>query len=82
MKKDIAILLPYKEKFNIKPNNIALYQQAFRHKSNSIIQKDGFNNSNERLEYLGDAIISMIVADYLYNNYGFCFTVACHDLII
>ena len=63
-----SLLFFLKENFNIKPNNIGLYEQAFRHKSKSVIIDDCVN-SNERLEYLGDAIISMIVADYLYKKY-------------
>jgi len=63
-----SLLFFLKEKFNIKPNNIALYENAFRHKSKATII-DGCVNSNERLEYLGDAVISMIVADYLYKKY-------------
>jgi len=63
-----SLLFFLKEKFNVKPNYIGLYEQALRHKSKSVII-DGCVNSNERLEYLGDAIISMVVADYLYKKY-------------
>jgi ribonuclease-3 len=34
-------------------------------------EKDGFRESNERLEYLGDAILGAAVADYLFKKYPF-----------
>lgn len=46
------------------PKNIHLYQLAFKHSSVS-------NDSNERLEFLGDAILGAIVADYLFKKYPF-----------
>ena len=54
--------------FGFYPHNIFLYQLAFTHKSMS--QKiNGITVSNERLEYLGDAILSSIVAEYLFKKY-------------
>lgn len=47
-----------------KPKNLDLYKLAVRHSS---ISKD----SNERLEYLGDAVLGAIVADYLFKKYPF-----------
>jgi ribonuclease-3 len=49
------------------PNNIILYQKAFRHKS--VVVKD--HESNERLEYLGDAIFGSIISHYLYQRFPF-----------
>jgi ribonuclease-3 len=46
-----------------------LYEMAFIHKSASLILPDGTTVNNERLEYLGDAILDAIVADYLFRNY-------------
>lgn len=48
------------------PKNLALYQQAFRHKS-SIKETQGYVQSNERLEFLGDAILGAVVAEYLFK---------------
>jgi ribonuclease III len=58
---------------NIKPRNIQIYQEAFVHKSalKRINEKDCFRNfqSNERLEFLGDVVLSLAVTDYLYSKY-------------
>jgi len=53
------------------PNNIKLYSLATLHTSTSNKDKKGFRSSNERLEYLGDAILGAIVADYLFKKYPF-----------
>jgi len=50
-----------------KPGNIALYQTALSHRS----VKEGADENNERLEYLGDAVLSAIVADYLFKKYPY-----------
>ena len=54
--------------FGFYPHNITLYQLAFTHKSMSH-KLNGIQVSNERLEYLGDAILSSIVAEYLFKKY-------------
>ncbi len=55
--------------FGFRPKNIALYQLAFTHKSRSEENVGGYHLSNERLEYLGDAVLSLSVADYLFRKY-------------
>lgn len=55
--------------FGFRPKNIALYQLAFTHKSRSEEHIGGYHVSNERLEYLGDAVLSLSVADYLFRKY-------------
>ncbi len=52
------------------PKNLALYDQAFRHKS-IILQSEKSKESNERLEYLGDAILSAVVAEYFFHKYPY-----------
>ena len=55
--------------FGFYPHNITLYQLAFTHKSVGTKKLNGITISNERLEYLGDAILSSIVAEYLFKKY-------------
>ncbi len=50
----------------IRPGNIALYEQAFVHKSILRRRKKEYSLNNERLEYLGDAIIGAVIAQELY----------------
>ncbi len=51
------------------PYNIDLYKLALINKSASIILEDGTSINNERLEYLGDAIINAVTSDFLYIEY-------------
>ena len=51
------------------PHTIAHYQQALRHKSTAQRAGKGYLYSNERLEFLGDAILGAVVADYLYRRF-------------
>ena len=53
------------------PDNIFLYKMAFRHKSVANEISNGIKDSNERLEYLGDAILGAVVADFLFNKFPF-----------
>lgn len=51
----------------MKPGNVLLYKTALSHRS----VKETPDENNERLEYLGDAILSAIVADYLFKRYPY-----------
>ncbi|MFD2967057.1 ribonuclease III [Sphingobacterium bambusae] len=53
------------------PGNVKLYQMAFRHKSVATAIKDGVKNSNERLEFLGDAVLGSVVAELLFKLYPY-----------
>jgi ribonuclease-3 len=50
------------------PGNITIYKLAFSHKS-SQNEKSILSQNNERLEYLGDAVLGTIVAEYLFKKY-------------
>lgn len=50
------------------PSNLSLYKLAFFHRSNQELQSP-IVQSNERLEFLGDSILSTVVAEYLFKKY-------------
>lgn len=49
------------------PGDVKLYKTALTHRS----VKDNIDENNERLEYLGDAVLSALVADYLFKRYPY-----------
>ena len=49
------------------PGNISLYKTALTHRS----VREAADENNERLEYLGDAILSALIADYLFKRYPY-----------
>ena len=51
------------------PRNIELYQMALSHKSIHFKNKKGKPVNNERLEFLGDAILDAIVGDIVYKHF-------------
>lgn len=55
--------------FGFYPKNIALYRVAFTHKSMAAETVGNYHVSNERMEYLGDAVLGTAVADYLFHTY-------------
>ena len=74
------IFLPKNEKkfkaslkniLGISPKNLSLYNQAFRHNSVAKEIKEGVKDSNERLEYLGDAVLNTIIAIYLFKKFPY-----------
>ena len=55
------------KKFSYRPKNLDLFTQALTHKSYSNTRENV--ESNERLEYLGDTVIDLIVAEYLFEKF-------------
>lgn len=56
------------------PGNMRLYRMAFRHRSAAVPIKDaknGAKNSNERMEFLGDAVLGSVVAALLFKQYPY-----------
>ncbi|MBY0476931.1 MAG: ribonuclease III [Chitinophagaceae bacterium] len=68
-------ILPAKNKFesNLRnilgysPGDLLLYKTALSHRS----IKEGSDQNNERMEFLGDAVLSAVVADYLFKKYPY-----------
>ena len=54
-------------RLNIEPKVISLYKNDFSH--SSYVNEHKVKNDYERLEFLGDAVLDLIVADYLYTHY-------------
>ncbi|MBP3841679.1 MAG: ribonuclease III [Bacilli bacterium] len=54
------------KKLKIKPKDIRLYENAFSH--SSYVNEHKRKEDYERLEFLGDAVVDLVVADYLYSN--------------
>jgi len=56
-----------KKILGFRPRNLKLYEIAFIHRSATFIMPDGKKVNNERLEYLGDAVLDAILSDYLFE---------------
>ncbi|ADV42580.1 ribonuclease III [Bacteroides helcogenes] len=67
--KDRGSYLCFYEILGFFPRNIQIYQQALLHKSISIRSEKGRPLNNERLEFLGDAILDAIVGDIVYKHF-------------
>lgn len=55
------------EKYGIVPNKLKLYEVALSHSSYTNEHKDKKNY--ERLEFLGDAVLELVISEYLYKNF-------------
>jgi ribonuclease III len=58
-----------KKILGFKPGNLKLYEIAFIHRSATFTMPDGKKVNNERLEYLGDAVLDAILSDYLFEKF-------------
>ncbi|MBC7892317.1 MAG: ribonuclease III [Sphingobacteriaceae bacterium] len=66
MKKAVATLI------GSQPGNLMVYHLAFMHTSaGKEVKGRSFRESNERLEYLGDAVLGMVVAEYLFKKFPY-----------
>lgn len=64
-------LEPLEKNLNYKFENIKLLKTALTHSSYANENKMKITDNNERLEFLGDAILSLIVSQYLYKKYPY-----------
>jgi ribonuclease-3 len=55
------------KQFNITPHNLSLYEMAFTH--SSYTNEHPMDHDYERLEFLGDSILDMVIGDFLYQSY-------------
>ncbi|MCI6185797.1 MAG: ribonuclease III [Spirochaetia bacterium] len=60
-------LIKFCKSVKISFNNLDLLNQAFCHRS--ITNEVKYFKNNERLEFLGDSVLGMVTASYLYNHY-------------
>lgn len=51
------------------PAHLPLFRLAFHHRSSNPDDSSALKMSNERLEFLGDAVLSTVVAEYLFKKY-------------
>jgi len=58
-----------KKILGFKPGNLRLYELAFIHRSASFTLPNGIKVNNERLEFLGDAILDAILSDLLFSKF-------------
>ncbi len=56
---------------SLRPVNLQLYRLAVSHTSIAKENEEGIKYSNERLEYLGDAILGAVVAEFLFKKFPY-----------
>ncbi|WP_232058368.1 ribonuclease III [Nibribacter ruber] len=69
--KDKAFVNAITQITGMAPDNLHLYQLAFTHTSFVRLNLKGNQETNERLEFLGDAILGAVVAEYLFKKYPY-----------
>ncbi len=68
-KKDELFFVSLKKLLGFTPKNIQYYQKAFIHRSvKQVDSKTGFQINYERLEFLGDAMLSAVIASHLFQE--------------
>lgn len=67
--KDKHLISAIKNIIGRRPANINLYYLALKHSSTASQNQHGLKESNERLEYLGDAILGAVIADFLFKKF-------------
>ena len=59
----------FAKRIDVDFKNINLLKEALTHRSYLNEHKENNLNQNERLEFLGDAVLELVVTDYLFSNY-------------
>ena len=68
-RKDKGSYFCFRRMLGFVPGDIGVYRQALMHKSSAIEEGKGRLSSNERLEFLGDAVLDAVVADILFRRF-------------
>ena len=68
-RKDKESYLCFYQMLGFYPHDIHIYEQALLHKSSSVKSDQGRLVNNERLEFLGDAILDAVIGDIVYQNF-------------
>ena len=67
--KDEIFYEDLKKIIGFKPKNLQYYKKAFIHRSiKEFDEKTGLQSNYERLEFLGDAMLSAVIASYLFKK--------------
>ena len=69
-RKDRQSYLVFYRMLGFMPHDLKYYRVALLHKSNSLHKQKGRPVNNERLEYLGDAVLEAVVSDILFDRYS------------
>ncbi|MCC7233480.1 MAG: ribonuclease III family protein, partial [Bacteroidia bacterium] len=69
--KDKSFAVSLKNLLGFCPGNLAVYHLAFRHRSVAEEHPSGVKLSNERLEYLGDAVLGAVIAEMLFKKFPY-----------
>lgn len=67
-KEDEGFFIELKKILGFEPTNLEHYKKAFTHRSAKKVDNDGKPINYERLEFLGDAILSAVIAGHLFNK--------------
>ena len=65
---DEEFVMAMKNILGYRPRKVEFYKEAFTHKSLKELNKNGYPMNYERLEFLGDAVLGSVIANYLFKK--------------
>ncbi len=65
---DEEFVVSMKKILSYRPRKLEFYKEAFTHSSMKELNKNGFSMNYERLEFLGDAVLGSVIANYLFKK--------------
>lgn len=68
LERDEDFFVAIRKILGFKPRDISIYEEAFTHRSMNEKNSDGVRQNYERLEFLGDAMLSAVIAAHLFNE--------------